>query len=216
MVTSKLNIVLQLLTYVAFLMNLLSGESMTLHVLNNINSRLRFLYRQNEFLNKPLWKLLCNAMRNYYVDHVSSAWYPSLRKDLQKRLQASQNNYVKFCLELEKRTWIGVVKFKEINWLNVNDKFLQCVLSNEFFNSESSEYFNEIYFPAEPCKINTRVSFQKLRKLLRKLNKGLNSASCIGSSLWNKLHFEDKMSGSTNSFKHNVKNHYLTEMEHTV
>ena len=35
------------------------GVLMALHVLNIINSRLRFLYRQNRFLNKPL--------RNYYV-----------------------------------------------------------------------------------------------------------------------------------------------------
>ena len=32
----------------------LSGESMALHILNKINSRLRFLYRQNKFLNKLL------------------------------------------------------------------------------------------------------------------------------------------------------------------
>ena len=40
----------------------LSGESMALHALNKINSRLRFLYIQNKFLNKTLRKPLCNAM----------------------------------------------------------------------------------------------------------------------------------------------------------
>ena len=40
----------------------LSGESIALHILNKINSRLRFLYRQNGFLNKPLWRRLCNAI----------------------------------------------------------------------------------------------------------------------------------------------------------
>ena len=39
----------------------LSGESMALHVLHKINSRLRFLYRQNRFLNKPLRRLLNNT-----------------------------------------------------------------------------------------------------------------------------------------------------------
>ena len=83
------------------------------------------------------------------------------------------------------------------------------------FNSESPECFNKIYFPAELSNINTRSSFQRLNQPLRKSNKGLNSASYSGPSLWNKLPIEIKRSGSTNSFKHNVKNHYLTKMEHT-
>ena len=54
----------------------LSGESMALHVLNKINSRLRFLYRQNRFLNKPLWRLLCDDPA--FFDYACSSWYPSL------------------------------------------------------------------------------------------------------------------------------------------
>ena len=86
---------------------------------------------------------------------------PSLRKDEQKRLQVSQNNCVRFCLRLDKNTQVGVNEFKEINWLNLNDRFSQCVLSSiyKFFKSESPEYFNEIYFPAEPTNINTQSSF---------------------------------------------------------
>ena len=85
-------------------------------------------------------------------------------KICEKRQQVSQNNCVRFCLQLEKRIRIGVAEFKEINWLNVNYGFTQCVLSGiyKFFNNESPEYFNEIYFPAELSKINTRLSFQGL------------------------------------------------------
>ena len=112
-----------------------------------------------------------------------------VRKDLQKRLQVSQNNCVRFCLQLEKKTRIGVAEFKEINWLNINDRFSQCALSSifKFFNSESPEYFNETYFPVEPGKINRRSSFRRLKQPLKKLNKILNSASYSGPSLWNKL-----------------------------
>ena len=80
---------------------------------------------------------------------------------------------------------------------------------------ESPDYFNEIYFPAEPSNIYTQSSFQKLKQSLKISNKGLNSASYSGPSLWNKLPVEIKRSGSINSFKHNVKNYYLTKMEHT-
>ena len=91
--------------------------------------------------------------------------------------------------------------------------FLQWVLSSiyKFFNSESPDYFNEIYFPAEPSNINTRSSFQRRKQPLRKLNKGLNSESLSAPSLWNKLPVEIKRSGSINSFKHNVKNYYRTK-----
>ena len=53
---------------------------------------------------------------------------------------------VRFCLQLDKNNWIGVAEFKEINWLNINGRFSQCILSGiyKFFNSESPEYFNEI------------------------------------------------------------------------
>ena len=104
-----------------------------------------------------------------------------------------------------------------MNWLNINDIFSQCVLSSsyKFFNSDSPEYFNEIYFPAESSNINTQSFFQRLKDPLRKSNKGLNSASYSSPSLWNKLPIEIKRPESTNSFKQNVKNHYLTKMEHT-
>ena len=152
-----------------------------------------------------------------FFDYACPAWYPSLRKDLQKRQQVSQNSCVRFCLQLDKKTRIGVAEFKELNWLNINDRFSQCVLWSiyKFFNSESPEYLNEIYFPAGPSNINTRSSFQRLKQPLRKSNKGLNCASYSGPSLWNKLPIKIKRSGSTNSFKHNVKNYYLTKMEHT-
>ena len=41
---------------------ILFGESMATHVINKVNSRLRFLYRQNKFLDIPLRRLLCNAL----------------------------------------------------------------------------------------------------------------------------------------------------------
>ena len=120
-------------------------------------------------------------------------------------------------MQLDKKTRIGVAKFKEINWLNIYDRFSKCVLPSiyKFFNSESLEYFNEIYFSAEPSNINTWSPFQRLKQPLRNSSKGLNSTPYSSPSLWNKLPVEIKRSGSTNSFKHNVKNYYLTKMEHT-
>ena len=48
----------------------LSGESMATHVINKVDSRLRFLYRHNEFLDIPFRRLLCNAMIKTFFDYV--------------------------------------------------------------------------------------------------------------------------------------------------
>ena len=53
-----------------FLDETLSGESMVIHVINMINSSLRFIYHQNRFLNVPLRRLLCNAMIQPLTTHA--------------------------------------------------------------------------------------------------------------------------------------------------
>ena len=67
-----------------------SGESMAAHVINNANSRLRILYRQNKFLGIPLRGLLCNAMIQYSFDYACNACYPNLKT----RLQGAQNKWL--------------------------------------------------------------------------------------------------------------------------
>ena len=74
----------------------LSGDSMALHVINKVNSRLKFLYRQNKFLSTPLRRLLCNAMIQPFSDYACNAWYPNLNKKLKTRLQAAQNKCIRF------------------------------------------------------------------------------------------------------------------------
>ena len=78
----------------------LFGESMATHVINKVNSRLRFLYRQKIFLDIPLRRLLCNAMIQPFFDYGCNAWYPNLNKNLKKRLEAAENKCIRFCLKL--------------------------------------------------------------------------------------------------------------------
>ena len=47
----------------------LSGES-----LRNINTKLQFLYRQNEFLNPELRRLLCNSLIPTHFDYACISW----------------------------------------------------------------------------------------------------------------------------------------------
>ena len=89
---------------------------MATHVIDKVNSRLRFLYRQNNFLNIPLRRLLCNAMIQPIFDNACNAWYPNLNINLKNHLQAAQNKCIRFCLKLCDRTSIKINEFEKINW----------------------------------------------------------------------------------------------------
>ena len=92
-------------TYLGFIFDeTLSGDSAALHVINKVNSRLKFLYRQSKFLSIPLRRLLCNAMIQPFFDYACNAWYPNFNKKLKTRLQAAQNKCIRFCLKLGDRS----------------------------------------------------------------------------------------------------------------
>ena len=101
-----------------------SGESMALNGIDKIDSRLKFLHRQNRFLTPPLRRLLCNALIQPLFDYACTAWFPNLSKKLRLRLQATQNKCIRFCLQLDKMSRICVNEFLELNWLNVHDRYL--------------------------------------------------------------------------------------------
>ena len=105
-----------------------SGESMAIHVINKINSRLRFLYCQNRFLNVPLHRLRCNAMIQPFFNCVCNAWYSDINKKLKMHLKAAQNKCVRFCLKLNNRSSIKSKDFEKITWLSFHERVFQCFL----------------------------------------------------------------------------------------
>ena len=62
----------------------MSGESMALRTIKEINQKLKTLYRKNWFLTLELWQLLCNAIIQPHFDYTCSAWYPNLTQKLKK------------------------------------------------------------------------------------------------------------------------------------
>ena len=71
---------------------------------------------------------------------------------------------------------------------------------------------SEIFVPTNSDRASTRNSYKKLTQPFRKTMQGQGSISYIGPSVWNKLPENIKRSDSMNSFKHNVKKHYLKEL----
>ena len=193
----------------------LPGESMATHVINKVNSRLRFLYRQNKFSDIPLRRLLCNAMIQPFFDYACNAWYPNLNKNLKTRLQAAQNKCIRFYLKLGDRTSIKVKEFEIINWLPIQDRVNQCTLSwiYRFHTKKAPEYLDEIFSYAECNGISTLYSYQKLKISRRKTNQGLRALSYIGPSLWNNLNKSLQTYVSLNAFKHNIKDHYFRKSD---
>ena len=120
----------------------LSGEAIVL-----MNSRLKFLYRKNRYLTLYLKRLLCNALIQPHFDYACSAWYPNLNKKLKSKLQTVQNRCIRYCLQLDNRSHIGVKDFEKINWLPVSERFNQYLCSNafKFFKETCSLYFHDIY-----------------------------------------------------------------------
>ena len=101
----------------------LPGEAMALKIINKINSWLRFLYRKNRYLLPFPKRLLCNAIIQPHFDYARSAWYPNLKKKFKSKLQAIQNKCIRFCLQLDSRSHIGIKEFEQINWLPVSERF---------------------------------------------------------------------------------------------
>ena len=60
-----------------------SVETMTTHVINKVNSRLRFLFRQNKkYLDIPLHRLLCNSIMQLLFDYACTLGTLTLTKIL--------------------------------------------------------------------------------------------------------------------------------------
>ena len=67
-----------------------SGDTMALRVTEKINSRLKFLYRKNQFLDVLHCRLFCNVLTQPHFDCACTAWYPQLAKKLKNKLQVTK------------------------------------------------------------------------------------------------------------------------------
>ena len=159
----------------------LSGESMSIHVINKINSRLGFAYRQNSFLNFPLRRLLCNVMIKPFFDYACNAWYPSINKKLKMCWQAAPKKCIRFCLKLNDRSSIKSEDFGKINWLLIHERVSKCSLCSmyKFFTKNFPNYFDVIHVPLDTNGVHMRSSYQKLNVPNQKTDVGQNVLSCL-------------------------------------
>ena len=193
----------------------LLGESMALHVLSKINSKLKFLYRKNKFLTPHLKRMLCNALIQPHFDYSCSAWYPQLTSGLKDKIQVVQIKCIRFCLDLENTAHIGYSEFEKINWLNTTDRFIQCLCTTamKYFQNKSPKYMSEIFQVSQQPNLETRSSFMKLFHPFRKTNMGQKCLSFLVPREWNKLPTELKLCRTIESFKHKFKKLFLNHLK---
>ena len=194
----------------------LTGEPMAIQALGKINGRLKFLYRNQHYLNYSLRRLLCNALIQPHFDFACLAWYPNLSKKLKGKLQCAQNKCIRFCLMLGNRAHIGVNEFKRINWLPTRERFEQCVCVNifKFFANTAPAYISEMYKPVEQSR-HTQGTFKQLKLPNQTTKRGLHTLSYMGPRLWNTLPTSILFVDSVNSFKHKLKENFFNKIQKT-
>ena len=128
----------------------LNGEIMVRKILKKINDKLKFLYRQADFLNPSCERLLCNALIQPHFDYGCTSWYPLLNKAFKKRFQTTQNKCIRYCLDLPSRSYISATHFRKINWLPVDLRVELCTATTvyKYWNQLAPSYFNDIFTPS--------------------------------------------------------------------
>ena len=83
----------------------LTGEAIVNSIVQKVNGRLKYLYRQCNFLGEKLRKYICSALIQCHIDYACSSWYTGLNKQLKKKkLQICQNKTVRFSKNLGPRS----------------------------------------------------------------------------------------------------------------
>ena len=127
----------------------LSFESMARSVIKKSNARLKFLYRKSEFLTLFTKKLLVTSLVQCHFDYASSTWFNSLTQELKHKLQVTQNKLIRFVLNLNPTSHIGIEHFSRLNWLPVSSRVNQITLCHVYkINSNiAPSYLSEHFTP---------------------------------------------------------------------
>ena len=110
----------------------LCGESIVSSIVQKVNSRLKFLYRQARFLDQKSKYSLCSALILCHLDYSSSSWYTGLSKTLKRKLQISQNKVLRFILDLSPMHSVNSTVLETLNMLNVDRRVKQMRLNHVF------------------------------------------------------------------------------------
>ena len=76
-------------------------SEMALLMLNKVNARLKFVYRNKQYLTQHTNTLLVMSLIQCHYDYAGCIWYTGLNKVLKNEFQTTQNKLIRFVLYLE-------------------------------------------------------------------------------------------------------------------
>jgi hypothetical protein len=209
----------------------LTGESIARSLIDKVNSRLKFLYRNKRFLSMHTKKLLVSSLIQCHYDYACAMWYPGLSKYLKDRLQTCQNKVIRFVLNMDNRSHVGKEQFDILGWLPVSLRVDQIILSHvhKIKSSTAPEYLGEHFKPLSSVHgRNTRSNkvsisnnsdgsegcFQDTGRFakLRVKSFGEKTFACSGINLWNNLPQSIRDIKGHHGFKVAVKRHLLSSL----
>ena len=108
----------------------LSGEKIMDNIVQKVNSRLKFLYRQAKCLSEQSRKTLVTTLIQCHFDYACSAWYAGISKKYKDKLQVFQNKCVRFIQNTGNKTRVDHNVLKDINFVNIENRVKQLRLNH--------------------------------------------------------------------------------------
>ena len=187
----------------------LSGEKTVNDIVNKVNSRIKFLYRQTHFMKIETKKLLASAIVVPHFDYAIASWYCGLTKTLQNKLQLTQNRVIRFILNLHPKFHLTGNEFRRTNLLNLSDRAKQLRLNHVYsiYNNTCPPYMKTNFIRLHDLHShNTRGN--KVNYYVPKIvSETYKSFFYNAIADWNDLPCYIKNSNSKEKFKYLVKKH---------
>ena len=99
--------------------NNLSGEYIVDSILNKVNNRLRFLYRQAKVLDVKCKSSVCSALISCHLDYVCRSWYAGFKEGLQQKLQVCHYKVMSFILNFPPMYSVNCTVLSSLKLMNV-------------------------------------------------------------------------------------------------
>ena len=192
--------------------NSLCGEYIVDSIIQKVNSRLKFLYRQARFLDLECKMSLCSSLIQCHIDYASSAWYSGLSKCFKQKLQICQNKMVRFICGFSPRHTVNYTILSSLNMFNVEDRVKQLRLNHVFniFHDISPTYLKENFVIRGSNSGKQTRSCTNLDFIVPRVKTCQYSTFYFNAIKdWNELPLSIKENKNKENFKGNIKTFLL-------
>lgn len=183
------------------------------YVLKKINGTFKFMYRNRNFLNFEVRKMLVNSLIQPRFDYACNTWYRCIGKTKQVQLQKCQNKCIRFICDLPARHHIVFKNFLKLKYLTVAkrvDYLTLCNMHSIIYNT-CPDYLKNLITVSGHTH-NTRSNFKAV-VIPHVKTQGKLSFYYNASKLWNSLGNEIKLCNKKPKFKYLCKNYLMDSME---